>query len=65
MYVCESCHEKDRNAIKCKRSLKEHAYVGIMACSMCGKFKNTVLCYDYREYIHNKEKVSVPHIGCC
>jgi hypothetical protein len=51
MEICVSCHQKDVDAIKCDKPIRQHHYVGIFKCSICGEVKMVYICHKY----HSKE----------
>jgi len=54
MNVCEKCHERDKDTIKCKHPLDKHpawyrGYIG--ECDVCGENEiNTYSCATYSRY---------------
>jgi len=52
MYVCESCHEIDKNVTKCKFNFEMHAADATGICAICGEHTYALKwCYYYEEMV--------------
>jgi len=49
-YICEECHKKDENVIKCLTPFKNHRIVVTSLCDICGKVTKTCFCSDYKAF---------------
>jgi len=47
MEICAKCHEKDADAIGCKRSIDKHHLIGFFECRICGETKKVYMCHKY------------------
>jgi hypothetical protein len=58
MFVCEKCHELDRQVTKCDLDAESHGLIRISGgCSVCGKSKPKLMwCYNYEKVRRNENE---------
>lgn len=54
LFICEDCHEMDKNVVGCKESFDEHSDVPFVdMCDVCGKPKTIHYCAEYSQYVRD------------
>jgi len=46
-YICEKCHGKDKNVIKCETPFHTHSSLITSLCDICGKMTRVCFCAYY------------------
>lgn len=47
MWVCESCHNKDKRVVGCKIPTHKHQQIKKSFCEVCDAFIELVICTAY------------------
>ena len=53
-HVCEKCHKKDENVIKCRAPFESHSGLMTSLCDICGKMKPVGYCPHYPSHIYGR-----------
>jgi len=47
LFVCKTCHERDRNVTKCDMGFHDHPRMFYCQCDICGRSETTKHCHGY------------------
>lgn len=64
MFVCEECHERDRDATGCLHTAEEHRNEGVISygpCEICGEPCEHMFCWKYPNRVINLEEKEEMH----